>query len=101
MFIVYVFTDNFIIPLMLTCSLSYLVIFHRPDGWSEDWDSLYHGLRGGMLIVLALYGFAINTYVWRTTGVNSTLIFEFDPRDYRSFNELFEVCWVKGVPNVL
>lgn len=45
-----------------------------------------------MLIVLALYGFAINTYVWRTTGVNSTLIFEFDPRDYRSFTELFEVC---------
>ena len=52
---------------------------------------LFRALRAGLLVVLALYGFATNTYIWRTTGVNSALIFEFDSRDYRSFTQLYEV----------
>ena len=52
---------------------------------------LFRALRAGLLVVLALYGFATNTYIWRTVGVNSTLIFEFDSRDYRSFTQLYEV----------
>ena len=48
-------------------------------------------LRAGLLVVLALYGFTTNTYIWHSTGVNSTLIFEFDSHDYRSFTQLYEV----------
>lgn len=69
--------------------------------WPEDWVPLFRALRAGMLIVLALYGFATNTYIWRTTGVNSTLIFEFDSRDYRSFTQLYEVSKCNAIAVVL
>ena len=69
----------------------FIVIYHPLYEWPDNWVPLFRAFRAGLLVVLALYGFATNTYVWRTTGVNSTLIFEFNPRDYRSFTQLFEV----------
>ena len=84
--ICYVYVSVFIIIIS--------VILHSSSAWPEDWRPFLCALRAGLLVVLALYGFATNTYVWRTTGVNSTLIFEFDSRDYRSFTQLYEVCSV-------
>ena len=72
--------------------LIFVVILHPLHEWPRySWVPLFRAFRAGLLVVLALYGFATNTYVWRTTGVNSTLIFEFNPRNYRSFTQLFEV----------
>lgn len=63
----------------------------RPyDSWDHITPSL-RGLRVGFILSLWFYAFAINTYVWRKNGVNKVLIFEFDPRNYLNFVELFGV----------
>ena len=49
-------------------------------------------MRAGLVLTLWFFGFAINTYGWRKAGVNHVLIFEFDPRNYLGFMELFAVC---------
>jgi len=67
------------------------VILHPLNTWPKDWMPFICALRAGLLVVLALYGFTTNTYIWHSTGVNSTLIFEFDSHDYRSFTQLYEV----------
>lgn len=50
------------------------------------------GLRVGLILGLWFYAFALNTIGWRKAGVNNVLIFEFDPRNYLNFVQLFEVC---------
>lgn len=65
---------------------------------SEEYSSRPHlepslrAMRAGLLLSLWFFGFAINTYGWRRAGVNHVLIFEFDPRNYLGFMDLFAVC---------
>ena len=49
-------------------------------------------MRAGLVLCIWFYGFAVNTFGWRRAGVNNVLIFEFDPRNYLTFMELFAVC---------
>lgn len=64
----------------------------RPrDSWDHVTPTL-RGLRVGFIMSLWFYAFAINTFGWRKAGVNNVLIFEFDPRNYLNFVQLFEVC---------
>lgn len=84
-------TDVFCIKEYTFMHFVILVILHPSDTWPTDWRPFLSALRAGLLVVLALYGFATNTYIWRTSGVNNTLIFELDSRDYRSFTQLYEV----------
>ena len=68
-----------------------VAIYLRPlDSW-EDLTPILRGLRAGFILTIWFYGFAINTYGWRKAGVNNVLIFEFDPRNYLNFIQLFEV----------
>ena len=55
------------------------------------------GMRGGLLLSVWCFGFAINTYGWRRAGVNNVLIFEFDPRNYLNFIELFAVIAIPSI----
>ena len=48
--------------------------------------------RGIFLIVLVTFLLAINTWGWRKAGVNHVLIFELDPRNHLSYQQLLEVC---------
>ena len=48
-------------------------------------------MRAGLVLCIWFYGFAVNTFGWRRAGVNNVLIFEFDPRNYLNFVELFAV----------
>ncbi len=66
------------------------IIFRPSDSWDHVTPSV-RGLRVGLLLTIWLYGFAINTFEWGRSGVNSVLIFEFNPRDYLNFVQLFEV----------
>lgn len=81
------------------------VIFRPSDTWGPL-TPIVRGLRVGFILSVWFYGFAINTYVWRKWGVNSMLIFEFDPRHYLNFVQLFEVscssisCTDNVLPNV-
>ena len=64
--------------------------FRPLDSYSHITPSV-RGLRVGFILALWFYGFGINTYGWRRAGVNSVLIFEFDPRHYLNFVQIFEV----------
>ena len=66
------------------------IIFRPSDSWGHVTPTI-RGLRVGLLLTIWLYGFATNTYEWGRSGVNSVLIFEFNPRDYLNFVQLFEV----------
>ena len=66
-------------------------IFLRPgDSWMYVTPAI-RGLRVGLILSLWFYAFALNTIGWRKAGVNNVLIFEFDPRNYLNFVQLFEV----------
>lgn len=67
------------------------VILRPANTWNHVTPTV-RGLRVGLILTLWLYGFAINTFGWRRSGVNNTLIFEFNPRNYLNFVQLFEVC---------
>ena len=69
-----------------------VAIFFRPEDSWKDLTPTLRGLRVGLILTLWFYGFSINTYRWQREGVNSVLIFEFDPRNYLNFVQLFEVC---------
>ena len=80
---------------LLTISFFVLVLgcVYRPrDSWEHVVPTIT-GLRVGLYLTIWFYGFAINTRVWRKNGVNSVLIFEFNPRDYLNYVQLFEVHW--------
>ncbi len=66
------------------------IIFRPADSWAHVTPTI-RGLRVGLLLTVWFYGFAINTFEWRRSGVNNVLIFEFNPRDYLNFVQLFEV----------
>ncbi|XP_074654234.1 solute carrier family 53 member 1-like isoform X2 [Tubulanus polymorphus] len=53
--------------------------------------------RGTFLIVFFLALISGNTYGWRTSGVNHVLIFEIDPRNHLSHQELLEMAGFFGV----
>lgn len=64
----------------------------RPgDSWRYVTPTV-RGLRVGLILGLWFYAFALNTFGWRNAGVNNVLIFEFDPRNYLNFVQLYEVC---------
>nr|XP_054769588.1 xenotropic and polytropic retrovirus receptor 1 homolog [Lytechinus pictus] len=48
--------------------------------------------RGMFLIILMIFLLGINTYGWRKVGVNHVLIFELDPRNNLSHEQLLEVA---------
>ena len=76
--------------------------FRPADSW-EHLTPILRGLRVGLILTLWFYGFSINTYRWQREGVNSVLIFEFNPRNYLNFVQLFEVspigCIVVSFPD--
>lgn len=66
------------------------IVFRPADSWEHVTPTI-RGLRVGLLLTIWFYGFAINTFEWRRSGVNNVLIFAFNPRDYLNFVQLFEV----------
>ncbi|XP_030853234.1 xenotropic and polytropic retrovirus receptor 1 homolog [Strongylocentrotus purpuratus] len=48
--------------------------------------------RGMFLIILMIFCLGLNTYGWRKVGVNHVLIFELDPRNNLSHEQLLEVA---------
>lgn len=58
---------------------------------SPDFEPSLRAMRAGLMVTIWFFGFAINTFGWRRAGVNNVLIFEFDPRNYLNFVDLFAV----------
>ncbi|XP_076436332.1 xenotropic and polytropic retrovirus receptor 1 homolog [Babylonia areolata] len=59
---------------------------------SEDWEPAIRMYRGMFLVIFDLFLLGVNTYGWRSSGVNHVLIFEIDPRNHLSHTELMEVA---------
>lgn len=62
--------------------------FTQHDGEFQIAIRIY---RGVFLFVLVTFLLAVNTWGWRKAGVNHVLIFELDPRDHLSYQQLLEV----------
>ncbi|XP_060078011.1 solute carrier family 53 member 1-like isoform X1 [Ylistrum balloti] len=62
------------------------------SGHSENWEPALRMYRGIFLIIQMIFLLGINTYGWRSSGVNHVLIFEIDPRHHLSHQQLLELA---------
>ncbi|XP_059799739.1 xenotropic and polytropic retrovirus receptor 1 homolog isoform X1 [Hypanus sabinus] len=58
---------------------------------------LLRAYRGGFIFIEFVFLLGINIYGWRKAGVNHCLIFELDPRNHLSHQEIFELAGFLGV----
>jgi xenotropic and polytropic retrovirus receptor 1 len=63
----------------------------------DDWRAALRLYRGPFLIVEFLFLWGVNVYGWRSSGVNHVLIFELDPRNHLSEQQIMELASVFGV----
>ena len=57
----------------------------------DNWLTALRMYRGVFLIILFIFLLGVNTYGWRSSGVNHVLIFELDPRHHLTHQEFMEV----------
>ena len=57
----------------------------------SSWEPALRMYRGMFIVILDIFLLGINTYGWRSSGVNHVLIFEIDPRRHLSHQQLMEV----------
>ncbi|CAH8444753.1 unnamed protein product [Schistosoma margrebowiei] len=79
-----VFLAQFII-ILLTC------IFLRP--LPPHYLPALRLFRGTFLLIFFLCLFGVNTYGWRSSGVNNVLIFELDPRTHLDHFQLLQISF--------
>ncbi|KAK6617882.1 hypothetical protein RUM43_014111 [Polyplax serrata] len=84
------FSGSFIV-LLISVVISSIV---RKD---YDWKIAIRLYRGPLLLVEFLFFMGVNVYGWRSSGVNHVLIFELDPRNHLSEQDIMEVAAIFGV----
>jgi hypothetical protein len=62
------------------------------DKHRDDWLPALRMYRGTFLVILFIFLLGVNTYGWRSSGVNHVLIFELDPRNHLTHQQFLEVC---------
>lgn len=70
-------------------------LFH--EGGTENFKTAFKLYRGPFLLVEFIFLIGINVYGWRSSGVNHVLIFELDPRNHLSEQDLMELAAIFGV----
>lgn len=70
-------------------------IFH--DNGNENFKVAFQLYRGPLLVIEFLFLIGVNVYGWRSSGVNHVLIFELDPRNHLSEQDLMELASIFGV----
>ncbi|KAK9687082.1 SPX domain [Popillia japonica] len=86
------FSGSFIV-LLIAVVLS--AIFH--DNGNENFKVAFQLYRGPLLVIEFLFLIGVNVYGWRSSGVNHVLIFELDPRNHLSEQDLMELASIFGV----
>jgi len=61
------------------------------ESHEADWMPALRMYRGMFLVILFVFLLGVNTYGWRSSGVNHVLIFELDPRHHLAHQEFMEV----------
>lgn len=59
---------------------------------ASNWAPALRMYRGMFLIIMMICFLGINTYGWRSSGVNHVLIFEIDPRRHLTHQQLLELA---------
>lgn len=62
------------------------------DHHKNDWQSALRIFRGTFLVFLFIFLLGLNTYGWRSSGVNHILIFELDPRNHLTHQQFLELA---------
>lgn len=75
---------------MFLVLLTILIIGFKILGCGEQWVPMLRMYRGVFLLVMIIFLVAINTYGWRSAGVNHVLIFELNPRTHLTFQQVLE-----------
>ncbi|XP_041370667.1 xenotropic and polytropic retrovirus receptor 1-like isoform X2 [Gigantopelta aegis] len=88
---------NFKVGLFLGMFTILLIVIIIAAIFTDATESLYwipalRMFRGFFLIIFILFLLGLNTYGWRSSGVNHVLIFEIDPRHHLSHAELLELA---------
>ncbi|KRT86680.1 hypothetical protein AMK59_2034, partial [Oryctes borbonicus] len=86
------FSGSFIV-LLIAVVLS--AIFH--ESGNENFKVAFQLYRGPLLVIEFLFLIGVNVYGWRSSGVNHVLIFELDPRNHLSEQDLMELASIFGV----
>uniref|UniRef100_A0A0A9XJ88 SPX domain-containing protein n=1 Tax=Lygus hesperus TaxID=30085 RepID=A0A0A9XJ88_LYGHE len=86
------FSGSFIV---LFCAVLVSAVYHNEDG--EDLKTTFKLFRAPLLLVEFLFLIGVNIYGWRSSGVNHVLIFELDPRNHLSEQDLMELAAIMGV----
>lgn len=63
----------------------------------DDWRIVFRLYRSSLFIIVFIFLVGLNVYGWRARGVNHVLIFELDPRDHLSGQDLLEISFSFGV----
>ncbi|KAK6629510.1 hypothetical protein RUM43_003327 [Polyplax serrata] len=85
------FSGSFIV---LFIAVVLTAIFHEDQANLKVAFRLY---RGPMLLIEFIFLLGVNVYGWRSSGVNHVLIFELDPRNHLSEQDLMEIAAILGV----
>lgn len=85
------FTGIFFVSLLVAI-LAAIILDIQVDPWLVL--DLY---RPGLVMYMFLFFIGINTWGWRSAGVNHILIFEIDPRKHLSPYHLFELAAVSAI----
>ncbi len=56
-----------------------------------DWKVAIKLFRSPLFIIVHIFFIGLNSYGWSRSGVNHVLIFEIDPRNHLSYQQLLEV----------
>lgn len=77
---------GYLVILLIAVFLSAVFYYQR-----NDWQVAFKLYRGPFLMVEFLFIWSINLYAWRSFGVNHILIFELDPRNYITAQNMLEL----------
>lgn len=80
--------------LMLIVAVTLTGIFQQTG---DDWRIVFRLYRSSLFIILFIFLVGVNVYGWRAHGVNHVLIFELDPRDHLSSQDLLEISFSFGL----
>ncbi|KAL4219184.1 Xenotropic and polytropic retrovirus receptor 1 [Mactra antiquata] len=73
---------------VMSVVITIAAFFTYQDG---AWEPALRMYRGIFIVILDIFLLGINTYGWRSSGVNHVLIFEIDPRHHLTHQQLMEL----------
>lgn len=77
-----------LLPVVLLCSG--LTIVEKGE-LSFNWKIAMKLYRSPLLIIIHIFFIGLNSYGWSRSGVNHVLIFEIDPRNHLTYQQLLEI----------